>query len=80
MGSLRFGHCRSCDAPIVWGRHRTGRWAPFDAECTEAGEWLLLEDGDAVKRLPGVPAMGRVPHHATCPQAASWRDRAREGT
>lgn len=70
--SLRFGNCRSCGAAVVWGRHASGKWAPFDAECTEAGDWLLMENGEAVHRKGG-PAMGRVPHHATCPQAGAWR-------
>lgn len=71
--------CRSCQAPVLWARHTaTGRWAPFDAEPSTAGNVVL--DGDQAT-VVGPPSLfdapderpRYMPHHATCPHAAAWR-------
>jgi hypothetical protein len=76
--------CRSCEAPIVWGKTRAGRAMPLDAEPDPAGNVVLLANGTAVvltadeaaeRRLTFPEEVRRMPHHATCPQADEWRRR-----
>lgn len=74
--------CRSCDAPIVWARTVNGKSMPVDPEPTEGGNVELIPEptGSAVRAIVhGQPPLGapplHMPHHATCPDADSWRAR-----
>ncbi len=44
-------HCRSCGAPVMWGKTKSGKWCPFDVQngektevshfttCPDASKW-----------------------------------------
>jgi hypothetical protein len=66
---------------VLWAQHAsTGRWAPLDAEPNPAGNLALRADGRA--EVVGPPSLldpdptRFMPHHATCPDAATWRARS----
>lgn len=48
----RIGHCRSCDAPVLWYTSvKSGKRSPFNADgtshfanCPQAGEWRKPKD------------------------------------
>jgi hypothetical protein len=74
--------CKSCDAPIRWGRTAAGNNIPVDFEPSEAGNVTL----DYTSTPPTATVHGKdypgslfaqwprfMPHHATCPQADEWR-------
>jgi hypothetical protein len=72
--------CRSCGAPIYWGRTEAGKAMPVDVEPTPDGNVILFDRRGSVVALvlrrgekapPG--AKLRKAHHATCPHAADWR-------
>jgi hypothetical protein len=70
--------CRSCRAPVVWGTTAAGKLQPLDAAPTPDGNCLLNADGTIIVVGPLEQAIGehgplRMPHHATCPDAASWK-------
>lgn len=83
--------CRSCGRWVRWARTERGLWQPFNAFPSEEGSFVLVEiealDGSKTLSsryhpLPeGIEADGwtrYMPHHATCPQAPEWREKARE--
>lgn len=75
--------CRSCDAEIIWAATPAGKSMPLDATPTPAGNVELSgESGRPVAIvlaglfLADARSAGRelfMPHHATCPQARTWR-------
>lgn len=74
--------CRSCGARVIWRRNSsTGRWAPLDAEPNPAGNARVDDESYSIVGPPSLfdaPDVERfMPHHATCPDAAAWRGRAR---
>ena len=76
--------CRSCHAPIRWGKTDNGKAIPLDAEPATEGNVILTTAG-AAHVLAGAnleaarhPTAGErpelyMPHHATCPHARGWR-------
>lgn len=57
-------HCRSCGAPVWWGRTAAGKRCPFDVMRQEG-----FEAGDVSEvRTP-------ITHFSTCPQARKWGKR-----
>lgn len=82
---MRIEHCRSCQAPIIWATSAaTGRAMPVDAEPFEGGNVELTEHPDPTASMvraivhaqPPLDAPPlRMAHHATCPQADTWRKR-----
>jgi hypothetical protein len=82
--AYRIEHCRGkhCDAPIIWAITTAGKFMPVDAEPTPDGnvelsaEWPALGHPSALVHAqpPLDPdAVLRLPHHATCPDAAEWK-------
>ena len=70
--------CKSCGAPIVWCRTRSGTRIPLDPEPVAGGN--LVKDAFNVVAFvqPDMSATDRyVSHFATCPQAKTHR-RTRE--
>lgn len=80
--------CRSCNKSIIWCRSATtGKWLPVDEAPTPDGNVVLVpgERGPKGERVAEVyrdcySAKAHHPHarlykahHATCPQADSWR-------
>lgn len=77
--------CRGCDAPIIWTVTTNGRKMPVDADPSDAGTFVLVEEGDdspiAVFHTKAQEPTWRdrhdgmlyTPHHSTCPQAATFR-------
>ncbi len=74
--------CRSCDAPIIWAVTTREQLMPVDADPSTDGNVELVTRQLNVAPLAIVhaqPPLGagplRMPHHATCPDAAKWRRR-----
>lgn len=75
--------CRSCRAPIVWGKTWAPRdeWVPLDAEPDEHGQWVLLRTGpkvmpirpEALSYPPEVQARRHYDHRTTCALGPSIR-------
>jgi hypothetical protein len=77
--------CRSesCRAPIIWACTVNGELMPVDAEPDPLGNVELVPPAPcgaaptAVVHAPDQPLMFgtelRLPHFATCPDAARWR-------
>ncbi len=76
--------CRSCEAEVVWARHKdTLRWAPIDAGYTDQGNVLLYpgapriytvgEEVDMYTRPEDMP-IRTTSHFASCPNAKEHRD------
>lgn len=55
------GTCRSCRAPIVWVRTRSGKPMPLDPTVIT----IVTDEGDTIR--------GRISHFGTCPNAAAHR-------
>jgi hypothetical protein len=83
--AYRIEHCRGkhCDAPIIWAITAARKMMPVDAEPTPDGNVELSTEWP-VHALPAAtvyaqPPLGadaltlRLPHHATCPDAAEWK-------
>ena len=78
--------CKSCGAPIVWVKTRNRKdmpcdpsLVPFWAKFRAKGKIVSL-DGDLVScEFEGPPeemtGVGRIPHWATCPNAAQHKRR-----
>jgi hypothetical protein len=71
--------CRSCDAPIFWGRTALGKPVPLDAEPVASagrGQYAVSwpDDGRGVP-LAIHDAAIHLTHFATCPNAAEHRKR-----
>jgi hypothetical protein len=67
-------HCKSCGAAIEWVKSaKTGKAMPLDAAPAADGN-LVVIDGVAHAAMVG-EGPRRKSHFATCPQAASWRQR-----
>jgi hypothetical protein len=80
--NLDVKNCRSCEAPIVWCRTRSGKSMPVDADPVERGEFYLVEgdDGKLEAHHVGSSAEGvaddadrYTSHFATCENAAQHR-------
>jgi hypothetical protein len=75
--------CGSCHRPIIWAMTINAKPMPVDAEPPLSGGNVELEwraGGSPIARvLPVAKQFGkhdlRLPHHATCPQGATWRKR-----
>lgn len=70
---------KDCGAQIVWAKTVKGKLMPVDLEPSPDGNVeLAFEDGRMVARVHAQPILGvelRMPHHATCPNAADFRRR-----
>lgn len=75
---------RSCGAPIVWARTKSGSRMPIDAQPVPGGQWRLLDQGgpdpvlsyapsDPVAQAAGADIALYDSHFATCTQAAQFR-------
>jgi len=62
-------YCSSCGAQILWGKTRSGKAMPLDAEPDPNGSWGL--DGDRI--VNGTVDPRYTSHFATCPNASSHR-------
>jgi hypothetical protein len=76
--------CESCAAPIIWTTSEHGKAAPIDAEPAAGGNIALTEvpgQNPLSKVLNTRQQFGRsamrMSHFATCPDAPSWRKRAK---
>lgn len=74
--------CRSCTAPIVWGRTETGAMMPLNATPDPTGNVERYASG--MVTVHGAPPMFLTgvlhrPHWADCPDAAEWRRKAATG-
>lgn len=76
--------CRSCKAPIVWAKTRTGKDMPIDAEPRPDGNIRLTVRGGqpyadvlSAARIATSTSWGalRTSHFVTCAQAGQWRTR-----
>jgi hypothetical protein len=72
--------CSSCGAPLRWGRTRSGRALPVDAEPAADGNCRISRSGAAEVLGPLEVALAVAegetlyrPHFATCPNAAEHR-------
>ena len=77
---LATGTCRGCSAPILWGRRASGKAQPLDREPNDAGN-LVIECGLVAQYQPLIHNDGRpryMPHHATCPNVADFREGSRK--
>lgn len=89
-GDVARGTCRApeCRAEILWARTTTGAMIPLDPE-PEKRMVLVAQPGDLFIRAVGLVKLHRdadltpgvvapvdtyMPHHATCPGAARFRD------
>lgn len=67
--------CKSCGASILWVTTKvSGRRMPLNAEPDPQGQ-MVLRAGEASYLPLDQPWAGAryTSHHATCPQADSWR-------
>lgn len=68
--------CRSCGAPIIWAKTKSGKRIPLNADPDPAGN-VMLEDGIAVVlgkgAAPGPTVRRYTSHFANCGQAGLWR-------
>jgi hypothetical protein len=64
------GKCSKCSAEIVWAETVNGKKQPFDAKPEKRN--IIAYDPSAGKTLARVVDT-YMPHHATCPAAASFR-------
>lgn len=83
--------CRSCQAEIRWARTAgAGKLMPLNAAPDPAGNVTLAGGGPlpvATVHDRNQPALlgftedveWWMPHHATCPQGAAWKDSRRKG-
>lgn len=65
---LETGQCRSCGAVVTWVHLTSGRWMILEG----AGEDGV---GPVEEGVRLIDTAVRVPHWATCPEAAAWRRR-----
>lgn len=75
--------CRSCGAPIIWLQTPKGKWMPADEglvpykENPEGKERIVTDRGEVIPcdlTFDGWPTgMARIPHWATCPNAAKHK-------
>lgn len=71
--------CKRCPARIIWARTVNDKPIPVDEAEDSKGNIVLVQVGDGVRSyvvrsdadFPGEPR--HMPHHATCPAAASFR-------
>jgi hypothetical protein len=80
--NLDVKNCRSCEAPIVWCRTRSGKSMPVDADPVERGEFYLVEGDDGKLEAHHVRSSADgvaddadryTSHFATCENAAQHR-------
>lgn len=70
--SVQTGSCRSCHAPIVWVEHvLTGKRHPYNPP-------IEVRPTDRMDGTRTIAMIDAVSHFATCPQAATWRARAKK--
>ena len=75
--------CKSCGAPIIWLQTPKGKWMPADEglvpykENPEGKESIVTDRGGGDPcdlTFEGWPTgMARIPHWATCPNAAKHK-------
>lgn len=74
--------CRSCQAPVVWATTENGKPMPVDADAHPDGN-VLLRTRDGAWQAVVLGPLERIEqervhrlhmaHHATCPDADTWR-------
>jgi hypothetical protein len=83
---LSNGHCRSCEAPILWAKTVKGKRMPLDPDPVEDGNiWIIRAEPDGpvisvALASEGVPPLVQhryVAHFVTCPDADAWRKKKR---
>jgi len=74
--------CQACDAPLRWAATTAGRRMPLNANPDPAGNVTLDDDGIArvwsgadLVRCREAGRLLYMPHHATCPQSATFKRR-----
>jgi len=70
--SLDQAKCRGCDAGIVWALTPRGKKMPLDAEPVRRVVMLPYRPGSS--DLRATVAETYMPHHATCPNVADFRE------
>lgn len=81
----RISKCKSCGAEIIWIKMRTGKWMPCDAQrhgmkLGSGGKILITEGGEIITgelcaSEEGANASGYESHFASCPNAATHRNK-----
>lgn len=80
--NLETSNCRSCEAPIVWCRMRSGKTMPVDADPTPRGDFYLVTADDGtieahhVRTHPeklGEDVDRYTSHFATCDNPERFR-------
>jgi hypothetical protein len=80
---LERGHCRSCDAPIIWATTPTGKAMPIDAEPVEGGNVVIFDGPEGplavVTHASQAPDKARYrAHFASCPNASQHRKQRKQ--
>lgn len=79
---MRLVSCRTCHAPIWFGRTEKGRRMPVNRDQIAGGNIVLAEAGDTSDepaiRVGRALALAYVSHFATCAQASEHRRRGPE--
>ena len=74
---MKKANCKSCGAAILWAQTPKGKWIPLDAEPSPEGQMFINCIGLAARlsaeELTAFLENRYMPHHATCPNAASYR-------
>lgn len=66
--------CRSCHAPIIWAKTKTGKRIPLDPKPVIGGN-LVLIDGVVGVTPPSHNVERYTSHFATCPNADEHRSK-----
>lgn len=77
--------CSSCGASIIWLRTPAGKWMPANEglvpyrQSDEGNNFVVDDRGNMIRcilKFEGFPTgMARIPHWATCPNAARHKRR-----
>jgi hypothetical protein len=63
--------CQECGAEVFWVKTAKGMRLPLNAQPSEHGNWVVLEEGLARPIISGPilePMPRYISHHATCPE------------
>jgi hypothetical protein len=71
------GTCRSCGRAIMWAELISGKRHPFDGEIVPVRMQGSILEGTRI--IEDVDTAVSPSHFATCPDAAKWRTRKRQG-
>ena len=79
------GHCRSCNALVLFARAKSGKMVILDASASPGGTYAIHRTNEwTADFVPAAERQGRndlhMDHHATCPRAADWRHEPKKET